>query len=370
MSLTILLTSSFPEHLNLNLDLRRNLAEGFRALPTDCRIVETTFAAVTEATRTLRPDLVLAVGSCAPAVCDYTSLAAACRSGDAKLAFWMVDDPYEFDYHYRVIEHADYIFTSDRWALQFYDHPRVYHLPTAASPVAHYRKLTPPDERAFAIFFCGMAFKNRRALIDDLRPILLEHRTLIVGPDWEKSAPFIRNERLSKQQVIDCYADSAIVLNVGRNYNMANAYYQLSPSTPGPRTFEAAMAGTVQAYFVESLEIEDYFVPGKEILLFENPATFKELIEVYLTDAELWREVAEAAQKRALREHTFEQRARRILACVGLVDARDDAALPAAATAMGERTQIGRQARGEARVARTPARAGSRQKLRATPSRP
>ena len=73
------------------------------------------------------------------------------------------------------------------------------------------------------------------------------------------------------------------------------------------------MAGCVQLYFVTGLEIEDYFDPGTEILLFDDPRDVPEIIDSLLSDPELALRIAAASQERALRDHTYAVRARRIL---------------------------------------------------------
>ena len=104
-----------------------------------------------------------------------------------------------------------------------------------------------------------------------------------------------------------------MTINIGRNFNLANNRFQLDPSTPGPRTFEAAMSGSVQLYFSDSLEIADYFTPNKEILLFDSPNSFKLHIEKMLDQPEEAKNIALTAQKRALNEHTYENRCRQLL---------------------------------------------------------
>ena len=73
------------------------------------------------------------------------------------------------------------------------------------------------------------------------------------------------------------------------------------------------MAGTVQFYFADSLEIEDYFIPEQEILLFDDPKTFGMQLERVFDDSVFAKNIAIAAQERALRDHTYEKRCRQLL---------------------------------------------------------
>lgn len=309
---SVLVSGAFPHRLNSNLGILHAIAEGLReCLPSaavrECRFEETA-AAVTGA----RPDLLMLVGSCYPDLVRYEALRDACDRTGSRLAFWLHDDPYEFDTNYRACEVADVIFTSDRWAARHYTHPRVHHLPLAASPGVHRRAVN--GHRYVDFFFCGVAFPNRVALLRDLAPHLAGCQTSVFGEGWPAGElPFCRNQRLSVERFADLCAASLLTLNVGRQHDLANRRFQLPASTPGPRTFEGAMAGAAQLVFVESLEIMDYFEPGKEALLFDHPAEVAALLADFRRDHRLAQRVAEAAQRRALAEHTYAHRARELL---------------------------------------------------------
>ena len=83
---------------------------------------------------------------------------------------------------------------------------------------------------------------------------------------------------------------------------------------PSGRLFEAAACGT--AIVSDTWEgLEDFFVPGEEILLASGPQDVVAAME--RTDAELSR-IREAARERALADHTAEHRAAEL---VTLLDA-------------------------------------------------
>ena len=73
------------------------------------------------------------------------------------------------------------------------------------------------------------------------------------------------------------------------------------------------MAGCVQLFFVTGLEIEDYFEPGKEILLFDHADEVPDLMKSIIDGSPRAKTIAAAAQKRALRDHSYAERAKRIL---------------------------------------------------------
>ena len=78
------------------------------------------------------------------------------------------------------------------------------------------------------------------------------------------------------------------------------------------------MAGSCQLLFADSLEVLDYFDVGREILLFDGPSDFSAQLDRLLADGELACSIGAAARRRALADHTYAARARRVLECTGL----------------------------------------------------
>ncbi len=310
-SLKVLVSGASPDNQNRNVVLRQYVAEGFAQLPQVEQSSVTPLEFAAERASELQPDVVVCFGSCMPDDAEYGALRRYCTRAGVPMVFWLHDDPYEFDYSYKIRDVADIVFSNDRWCAEHYAHPFARHLPLAASRQAHWRPVQ--SGKDISIFFCGVAFANRKRLLGDLRKTLHAHDALVLGDGWPSDLSFCSNQRLPNDQLSDHYARSWVTLNMGRDFHYANDRFKLEPSTPGPRTFEAAMAGTTQAFFVESLEIVDYYQPGKEILLYNSAAEFAQLMEQVLMDREACMRMAEAAQARTIAEHTYQERARQIL---------------------------------------------------------
>jgi len=311
MKKKVLVTGASPDHLNRNTIMRDYVAEGFgQVLGTEAVKSIPLEYADTELMG-FDADLVLVFGSCMPDYCDYGKLKAACDMRKATLAFWLHDDPYEFDFNYKVIDIADLIFSNDKWASRFYDHPKCYHLPMAASQSAHFREIR--QRKDIDLFFCGVGFENRRRLFKDLEPVFGRMEIRVIGDEWPADIPFAVNRRIDNKELADYLARSKISLNIGRHLCLANDRYKLDPSTPGPRTFEAAMAGSAQVYFVESLEIEEYYSDGKEILLVDDVKDLEQILVHYLDAPQEIVAIGKAAQERTLQEHTYKHRVIHIL---------------------------------------------------------
>lgn len=312
----VLVCGASPDSINNNAQLRRYVGEGFgERLGGDA--VRTCSLEVAEyCAEEFEPQLIVVFGSCMPATGVYHGLKNYCLRKNATLSFWLHDDPYEFDFNYKILDVADLIFSNDRWAVTHYQHPQVHHLPLAASKADHFRRLRGAKERD--VFFCGVGFANRVTLLRDCRSSFAGAHVEVLGAEWPSDLRFARNERVENQSLPDYYASSLITLNIGRRFDLANERFSLDAPTPGPRTFEAAMAGTVQCMFVEGLEIYDYFDPDNgEILLFDSPVELARHVEMLRATPEVAATIAAAAQARALSEHTYGHRAARILSLVG-----------------------------------------------------
>lgn len=308
----VLVTGASPDRFNRNAVMRRYVSEGFGEVVGSDNVWEVGLESAARLIKTVHPDITVCFGSCMPDDADYGGLRKACDDQNSKLVFWLHDDPYEFDFNYKVTPVADYIFSNDKWAVAHYDHPNVYHLPMASSLTSHFRPITAKKE--IDVFFCGVAFANRMLLISDLQGVLNKLNTVVLGDQWPTGEfAFARNRRIGNSELADHYARATITLNIGRNFSYANDRFQLSASTPGPRTFEAGMAGTVQLFFVESLEIEEYYMPDKEIFLFDAVADFEKIATMLLEQPEYASQVAAAAQQRTMRDHTYASRAKRLV---------------------------------------------------------
>lgn len=310
-SMRVLIVGASPDSVNRNAVMRSYVREGFEELLGSPQVFESPLESSPCMVETVRPDLVICFGSCMPDVIDYGALRDVCDRHNVGIAFWLHDDPYEFDVGYKAEQISDWIFSNDRWSSIHYSHPKVFHLPMAASATVHFQEWRSTKEND--VFFCGVAFENRVRIIQDLTPRLANVRTCILGDEWPASISIAENRRMTNSELSREYANSWITMNIGRTANLANQRFQLDASTPGPRTFEAAMAGTVQFYFADSLEVTDYFAPGSEIVLFDDPQSFAESLREILENKKLAARIAKAARERVLAEHTYKHRVSELL---------------------------------------------------------
>lgn len=310
---SILVFRTMPDHRNWNTSIEQSISSALARVARQCVIhrssVQTTLDAVSE----IKPRLVIGVGSVTLDNIDYAAIARASRSVGAALVYWLHDDPYEFDFNWKIDRQCDWIFTTDRASVDYYQSANVTHLPLAADQDRHFRQLIPLRYRTTDIFFCGVAYPNRRAIISKIRNVLGSRRTLIIGDGWDERLPFCRNERMPAEALVDAYTSARIILNVGRDFNIANRGFEIVASTPGPRTFEAAAAGCIQAAFLDSCEILDYFEHQTEILTFNTVSEFASIVDRVRQDPDAMDCVAASAQNRVRAAHTFDHRAQKLL---------------------------------------------------------
>ncbi|EJM70721.1 hypothetical protein PMI30_00668 [Pseudomonas sp. GM50] len=308
----VLICGASPDRINNNAVLRSYVARGFSEVLTNESVSSCSLDNANEIANSFKPDLIVVFGSCMPESCDYTGLRNYCVRTGASLAFWLHDDPYEFDLNFKIYKYADYIFSNDRWAVEHINHPKVTHLPLAADKEAHFIEVTESMDRD--IFFCGVGFPNRTQLLLDSQSSLTHFNVEVMGAEWPETLSFSKNVRIPNEDMSKYYNSSLVTLNIGRRHNLANNKYQLDATTPGPRTFEAAMAGAVQCYYIEGLEIFDYFTPNEEILVFDSPEELGLIVEDLRSSPQRRKNIAERSQGRALKDHTYATRAKTILA--------------------------------------------------------
>ena len=309
----VLVTSTLVDCLNTNTAIRDYVFQAFIDLLGAEHVGCCPLELAQQHIRERKPKLVVAIGSLASDITDLRGLRQSADTSGSLLTYWLHDDPYEFDYAFKAELTADVVFSSDAWSVAHYRHPRVHHLPLAASEHIHYRPLLPTSQRKFSLFFCGVAFPNRIKFLRDIDDTLSRYSVAVVGAGWPNDIRCARNERLSAPEMADCAQQSLFTLNIGRVLDIANRRYALPASTPGPRTFEVALSGSTQLYLVSGLEILDYFDSEKEIILVDSEKDIKIALERARDEPDVIAEIGARSQARALKEHCYVNRVQKIL---------------------------------------------------------
>ncbi|WP_407652869.1 CgeB family protein [Bombella pluederhausensis] len=304
---TVLLCSGGRYESHANAQVRATIMEGLEDCFGKGNVISVHVTAAASAVKILRPALVFAMGSYLPESTYYGEISRAAREIGAVTTFWATEDPYEQDAHYQISNDFDVIFSCDRWGHNFYQRDRVFHLPLGACPKLHYVPIDRNAEKTIDVLFCGVAFSSRKEVVRNLMPVLQQLNIRIIGPGWGEMGIGFSDARIEKQQLIELYSRSRLVLNLGRSLHFENKRFMISPSTPGPRTFEAAAAGAFQVFHEETYELRRYY-DADEIPVFSNRDDFERVVNTYLSNDTLRYEMAKKAQERTMREHLYGNR--------------------------------------------------------------
>lgn len=313
-----LIVGGSSDELNTNSILRQFVAEGMQTAFPEALIVECGPDRARDHVRDLLPELVVIFGSIMLDDVDHLPAVETARRAGGRIAFWLHDDPYEFDSAYRALPMADVIFTNEVACLDFYPASvPVHHLPLGASIRHHFRPVT--YRSGADLFFCGHMYRNRQDVLSGIESSSKLDAMNVVfcgSSDSPIVSPHWTGLRLSNAALADFNNTSLSVLNIGRDLDLANARFDVKSATPGPRTFEAAMSGATQIFFGPGHEIERYFEPGQECL---RASSHEELVDHV---ARLKREpttsiaIGSAAQARARRDHSYADRAKVLVSLV------------------------------------------------------
>ncbi|MCE0742821.1 glycosyltransferase [Acetobacter sicerae] len=295
-----------------NAQIRESIMEGWAECFGEENVTAANISGAAAAIRFLKPTIVFGIGSYLPESTYFGEVNREAKKIGAATVFWATEDPYEQDANYRIGQDFDAVFSCERWGSNFYTRDNVWHLPLAACPKLHYRPIDESVERNIDVLFCGVAFTNRKDIVRGLLPTLRNLNIKIIGPGWGELGIGFSDARLEKEQLVQFYQRSKLVLNLGRSLSFENKRFLISPSTPGPRTYEAAAAGALQVFHEDTYEIRRYYTK-EEIPSFSNRKQFEELVDTYIDNGALRIETAKKAQARTMADHTYGHRIRQAL---------------------------------------------------------
>jgi spore maturation protein CgeB len=254
-----------------------------------------------------------------------------CRSDSTRVAFWDVDAPATLsrvenspaDAFRALIPEYDFIFTygggspvvDHYWRLGAANCHPIYN---ALDPETHHP--VPPDPAlACDLLFVGHRLPDRERRVEEFflraAQIAPDFQFALGGEGWDgKRLPanvrWIGHVSTGDHNRVNCSA--RMVLNINRD-SMAGVGF-----SPPTRVFEAAGAG---ACLITDrwVGIEQFFAPGREILVAGNA----EEIVSWLRDtsAAKAKEIGQNMRVRALRDHTYELRAKEVDAIIANVPA-------------------------------------------------
>lgn len=313
------------------MEVEAHQAKAGEAMRLTAKIFEQTGPTAGKAMRSFRPDLVLAL---AQAPLDAAALRRLRESGQALMAFWLVEDFRYFGYVPDVAPAYDAFFHIQPGliepALKSWGLARAWYVPLAADP----HLFQPLSDEGAALnqyradlSFMGAGYPNRRQLIEKLaenywpatgRPA---EYFRIFGSGWSGVSARTRQHlleegrRVSLPECAMIYAGGRINLNIHSSFK-SNPVFNQDGVFVNPRTFEIAAAGSFQIVDQRPL-LPELFTNGRELAVAESYDHLTALIDHYLAHPEETAQMGRAARRRVLAEHTYGHRLEKMLTCLG-----------------------------------------------------
>jgi spore maturation protein CgeB len=186
----------------------------------------------------------------------------------------------------------------------------IIHLPFACEPETH-RSLK--MERTFDVAFVGSYSPERSRLLAKLSRFDLK----IWGPNWNLPwiprtlAKHVMNDESFGEKFVEILNRSKIAINMHHPSDF-NATGKINM-----RVFETAGCGTFQLTD-HAIGLDEFFIPGQEVICYDSPEELVELIEYYLELEDPRGRISVAGQRRAYTDHTYVKRVSLLLEKIGL----------------------------------------------------
>jgi len=248
--------------------------------------------------------------------------------------WWGIEDPNAFGYFVRNVSDFDYIFTTDRKCVEFYNRrsvhyrrnwvrrPSGYWLPLAASPEHHYPVSLRDDAADFVLVAQSYLYwPARRAAVDALiKPLLHAGYTLklFCPEDGWVEEPEIRACRVGGENYTencsDHYSHGKIALGIncqsGTSHDLPS---HRDTAMTSMRTFEALACGKPLLAFTSTAYSQLGFQYGAHFVWSEHSTTTLDLAKKLLDSPQGQQIYSEQGRRFVLENHTYAHRLARIL---------------------------------------------------------
>ena len=235
-------------------------------------------------------------------------------------AFWFVENWRHFSYWSQVAPQYDYFFHLQPG--EFEDKLREVgcahqaFVQTACDPEIHRPIELTADERkevSCDISFAGAGYRNRVRLFSGLT----DYDFKIWGVNWVTRDLVKHICRAEERFTPDFFARIAAGSRININLHSSILHDGVDPKcdTINPRVFEIAACGAFQLCD-PCIGLDRLFAFETEIPVYTSLAELRQKIDYYLAHPAERAEIAKRARAHALREHTYEHRARQMLECI------------------------------------------------------
>lgn len=183
-------------------------------------------------------------------------------------------------------------------------HARCTYLPFACDPSVH-RPMRSRDQFRANVVFVGGATPYREAMLAGL----VEFGLAVWGPGWRRTAlrDYCRGETLTMEEYVKAYAGATVAVNIHRGGGGSSR-----EAGCNQRLFEIAAIGVPQVAG-ERGDLPRHFAPFAEVLVYQDAAGLRTLVRDAIHAPAAAEQLAAAARRRALAEHTHMHRMRVVL---------------------------------------------------------
>jgi spore maturation protein CgeB len=223
---------------------------------------------------------------------DHTILKEISDELPTKTVIFLSDDHFEYEETQSVWELFNIIVTTDREGYEKRKKEGFSNvlLSQWACNLFLYKNLNLP--RIYGVSFVGRPHGKRHDFIETLKKQGVNITTF--GQGWENGS------RVSQADLIKIYNQSKISLNL----SLTSRGGKIQIKT---RDFEAPSCGSV-LLTKDTKDIAEYFVPGEEIITYEDANDAAEKIKYYLENEEEREKIAKKGYERVIKDHTYEKR--------------------------------------------------------------
>lgn len=220
------------------------------------------------------------------------------------LKLWFPDDPRFFDTIVKnIVCVFDLVICSSPKMIDRYKEVGandVIYLPFACEPDIH-KPIQLDGRYMYDICFVGTYYPRRGRIIKQLMEN--GYNTKVYGPYWKDA------DALYGMDMVKAFNASKIVLNIHIESDLDNK--------PNMRTFE--VTGSSSFLLTDyAYGLEEQFVIGKEVIVYDNIKELLELVRYYLSSNEERDKIRINGNRRAYKDHTYENRLKAVLTCLKL----------------------------------------------------
>jgi len=229
------------------------------------------------------------------------TLAVIREGSSAALIHWATDDSWKYEQASRFLAPMfDVHATTYPSAMQKAEQDGLHNV-VLTQWAANSSRIAPPlpaDQCHYQVSFVGSSYGNREQWVDDLEQRGIHVDTF--GYGWP-------NGPVAAEDIAGIMRDSVVSLNFGDSGVVIENGKPVRSRQIKARVFEVPGAGGLLAS--EGAEhLEEYFLPGEEIVVFDDVDDLAEKIKFLLSHPEQRDAIAKAGYARTKREHSYESR--------------------------------------------------------------